>query len=302
MSSTVRKNGAYLSRAISSNSCLICSITGAGGAIGHLRRIAPLEPFPGQPFEAGLRVFAVRRDLIGIFVSQLFQVESAAARKLDRVRDRLGIVREEARHLTCAFEMALGVAREPKARFIDGAGVADAGEHILKAAAGGIVIEHIVGGDERHARRVGKGREPVQPLGIVSVKAAGGGKIDAAFQPRRQAVPSAIETLACFPRFETHRPAGAGLRSALPKSRGNPRRRDGTRLLGFPLWAKTPSPQPSPQGERGKELRPSPQAGGQFGRPLSPGERDRVRGDFPLLAFLKTRSDFPTVSSRQSRP
>src|SRR5208337_2606847 len=51
-------------------------------AIGPLRRrIAPLEPLPGQPFEAGLRVFAIGGDLIGIFVGQLLEAERTAARK-----------------------------------------------------------------------------------------------------------------------------------------------------------------------------------------------------------------------------
>ncbi len=75
--------------------------------------------------------------------------------------------------------MALGVAGKPEARFVYAACLPDAGEHILKAAPGGIVIEHIVGGDKRHARRLGQRRKPVQPPGIVPMKAAGGGQIDA---------------------------------------------------------------------------------------------------------------------------
>ena len=98
-----------------------------------------------------------------------------------------GIVREKPGHFAGAFQMALGVAGKAEACFVDGAGVADAGEHILKAAAGGVVVEHIVGGDEGHARRLGKSREPVQPLGIVAMKAAGGGKIDAALELHSQA-------------------------------------------------------------------------------------------------------------------
>ena len=94
---------------------------------GRAAGIAAFQPFPGQPFEAGLRVLAVGRDLIGIFVGQLLQIECAAAGKLDRVRDRLGIGREKPGHFGGAFEMALGVAGKAEARFADGAGVADAG-------------------------------------------------------------------------------------------------------------------------------------------------------------------------------
>ncbi len=91
--------------------------------------------------------------------------------------------------------MALGVAGKPEAGLVYGAGVADAGQYILKAAAGWIVIEHIVGGDEGNARRTGQRCEAIEPLRIVSVKAAGGGKIDAAFQERRQAGQARLKRL-----------------------------------------------------------------------------------------------------------
>ena len=39
-------------------------------------RVTALQPFPGQPFEPRLRVFAVGRDLVGIFVGQFLEAES----------------------------------------------------------------------------------------------------------------------------------------------------------------------------------------------------------------------------------
>ena len=255
--------------------------------------IAPLQPFPGQPFEACLRGLAVGRDLIGIFVGQLFEVEIAAAGKLHRVRDRFGIGGEEAGHLLGAFEMALGVAGEAEARFVDGAGVADAGEHILKAAAGGIVIEHIVGGEEGHARRLGQRCEPVQPLGIAALKAAGGGKIDAALEMRRQTGQMRLKGVRVLLALKhiVRRDQGRDL-----AFRKGEEILEGKMTLAFgnsPLWLKTPSPRPSPQGERGKELRsfpkgreraPLPQAGGQFGRPLSPWGERQSEGGLPSAA------------------
>ena len=248
-----------------------------------------------------MRVLAVGRDLIGIFVGQLFEVEIAAAGKLHRVRDRLGIGGEEAGHLLGAFEMALGVAGEPEAGFVDGAGVADAGEHILKAAADGIVIEHVVGGEERHARGLGQGGEPVQPLGIAALKAAGGGEIDAAFEPRRQTGQMRLEALARSPRFETHRPAGPAPRSGLRKTPGNLRSVRWHSPLGISSLRKPPcTPALSPRGE-GAGLRPSPKLEDQLRASFLPlGRRTGMRRDF--ASCLKTRSDFPTVSSLQSRP
>ena len=129
-----------------------------------------------------MRVLAVRGDLVGIFVGQLYQVEGTAVCKLDCIRDRLRMAGKQAGHFAGTFEMALGVAREPEACFVNGAGVADAGQHLLKAAAGGIVIKHVVGGDEGNVRRTGKRCEPMEPFGVVSVEAAGGGKIHPALQ------------------------------------------------------------------------------------------------------------------------
>ena len=52
------------------------------------------------------------------------------------------------RHLLRRLQVPLGVALQPEARLVDGAMLADAGEDILKRAAGRLVIEHVIGGDE----------------------------------------------------------------------------------------------------------------------------------------------------------
>ena len=108
------------------------------------RLITPCDAFPGQTFEPLLRVFSVRRNFIGIFVGQLFEIEAAAICEFERVCQRFGIVREKTGHFRGGFEMTFGIAGETKTGFIDGASVADAGEHILQAAARWLVIENVV--------------------------------------------------------------------------------------------------------------------------------------------------------------
>ncbi len=157
-----------------------------------------MSPLPGQPFEPSLWVFAIGRDLVGIFVCQLLEAEIAAACKLRRVCDRLRMVREQAGHFVRAFQMTLGIAREPEARFVDGARIADAGEDILKAAARGMMVEHIVRGDEGRAQFSGKGGEQAQPLCVVAMEAVCGGEIDAVLQPSRQILQVALKLFCLF--------------------------------------------------------------------------------------------------------
>ncbi len=145
-------------------------------------RVAPLEPFPGQAFEPRLGIFAVGRDLVGVFVGQFLEAEIAAACQFSRVGDRLRIVCEQPCHFARTFQMPLGVAIEAEACLVDGAGLADAGENVLQAAARRVVAEHVVGRDERNARGFGDGGKTMEPFRIVSMKAIGGGEIDTAFE------------------------------------------------------------------------------------------------------------------------
>ena len=82
--------------------------------------------------------------------------------------------------------MPLGVAIEPEACLVDGAGFADAGENILQAAAAWIMVEHVTGREEWNARGFGKGGKTMKPFRVVAMKGIGGGEIDAVFEMRRQ--------------------------------------------------------------------------------------------------------------------
>ena len=146
-----------------------------------------------------MRVFAVGRDLIRIFVGQFFEAERAAACEFSRVGDRLRVVRKQPRHFACAFQMPLGIAMKPEARLVDPARRADAGEHILQAAPRRIMIEDVVGRDEGHARGFGKRGQTMKPFRLVAKEAMGGGEIDAAFEMRRQILQMPLEAF-CFCR------------------------------------------------------------------------------------------------------
>ena len=48
--------------------------------------------------------------------------------------------------------MTLGIGVEPPAGLVDRQMLADAGEHVLQRAPVRMVVEHVVDGDQRHAR------------------------------------------------------------------------------------------------------------------------------------------------------
>ena len=58
---------------------------------------------------------------------------------------------EQACHLLGLLDMSLGIGFEAKARVVDRAFLADAGEHVLKGTAMGRVIEHATGGNQGNA-------------------------------------------------------------------------------------------------------------------------------------------------------
>src|SRR6185295_18776544 len=68
---------------------------------------------------------------------------------------------------------------EAEASFRDRALLADAGEHVGKRLADGMVVERIGGGDERGLRVGGKLAELAQPAALVAAIGERGGKIGA---------------------------------------------------------------------------------------------------------------------------
>ena len=112
-------------------------------------RIAFARARPGQFGEMLLRREMGGHRLVGIFVMKLRQREGEALGDLDGALDRMLLAAKQLQHLLDRLEMTLAIDLEPEARFRDGAFFADAGQDILQHAPVGMVIEHVIGGDER---------------------------------------------------------------------------------------------------------------------------------------------------------
>src|SRR5437763_16765024 len=64
--------------------------------------------------------------------------------------DCLRHVVEETHHLGRRFKIPLSIGCKAPACPVDGQVLADAGEHVLQSSPLGMVIEHVIDGDERH--------------------------------------------------------------------------------------------------------------------------------------------------------
>ena len=116
-----------------------------------------------------LRGLARRHRLVRILVFEL--VERKAMRSAKRIVSAIasGQIAKQPRHFVRRLQMALGIGFEPPADGVDRRLFADAGEHILQRTARGMVIQHLVGREQRHA---GGGRQPMQPRQAALVVAA----------------------------------------------------------------------------------------------------------------------------------
>ena len=146
----------------------------------HTRWIALGRELPGQLLQIGLRGLARGHRLVGIFVAQLVQIELNAPGDFDAARDGLGMTREQSRHLRAALQMPFGIGLQAVAGLRNRAFRADAGEHIGERLARGMVIERIVGGNERSAGLGGELGQLAEAPALIAAIAEGGGEIDTA--------------------------------------------------------------------------------------------------------------------------
>ena len=124
---------------------------------------------PGQIFQMTLRGLAWRHRLVRILIFELVERKHDAAGKPHGFRDRLRQVAEQPRHFIRGLEMTFGIGFQAPANGLDGGLLANAGQDILQGSARRMVIQHLVGGEQRHACRDG---EPVQPHQAAPVIAA----------------------------------------------------------------------------------------------------------------------------------
>ena len=122
--------------------------------VGDAAGEAPGGAFPGEIFEMRLRRLALGHRLVWIFVFQLVEGEGAGICDLDGAGERILMAGEQPRHFLRRFQVPLGIGFELQPCVMDGAFLADAGEHVLQGPAMGGVIEHRIGGDEGVRRRV----------------------------------------------------------------------------------------------------------------------------------------------------
>jgi hypothetical protein len=106
--------------------------------------------------------------------------------------DRFRGFAKEPRHLGRGLEIALGIDGEPPPGPVDRQVLADAGEDVLQFPPVGMMIEHVVDGDERHAGLPCDPGTPCQPRTVIAAiehvggqpHAAGGGST----QKRKQLI------------------------------------------------------------------------------------------------------------------
>ena len=72
--------------------------------------------------------------------------------------------------------MALGIGGEAAAGLVDRQVLADAGEHVLQLAPVGVMIEHVVDGDQRHAGLPRERARRGEPRAVVAAIEHGGGE------------------------------------------------------------------------------------------------------------------------------
>ncbi len=114
--------------------------------------IARGRAFPREMDERFLRAREARAHLIGIFITQFVEREGQRLVERQGLIDRLRRGAEETRHLGRRLEIALGIDGKAPSRLVDRQVLADAGEHVLELAPVGMVIEHVIDGDEGNAR------------------------------------------------------------------------------------------------------------------------------------------------------
>ena len=107
--------------------------------------------------------------LVGVFVMKLREREGEALGDLDGALDRMLLAAKQLQHLLDRLEMTLAIDLEPEARFRDGAFFADAGQDILQHAPVGMVIEHVIGGDERCPVLACRFRKRVEPRPLAGL-------------------------------------------------------------------------------------------------------------------------------------
>ncbi len=123
---------------------------------------------PGQVFQMALRGLARRHRLVGVLISKLIERKIDAAGKPHGFLNRLREVAEQPRHFVSRLEIAFRIGFKTPADGVDGGLLANAAQNILQGTARGMVIQHLIGRQQRHAGRRGDAIEPHQTAPVVA--------------------------------------------------------------------------------------------------------------------------------------
>ena len=134
---------------------------------------------PGDLLQMLLRCLALRHRLVGIIVFELIEGEGDPVGEADGFGDGFGRLAKKLRHFVRRFQMPLGIGFEKPARLVQGDMLADAGDDILQLAPLGAVIEHIVGGEQRHICHAGNALPFPQAAAVIALMRHGDPKPDA---------------------------------------------------------------------------------------------------------------------------
>ena len=111
---------------------------------------------PGQIFEMLLGSLARWHRLIGIFVFDLVERETASFGDVDCASNGVGKTGEQPRHFRRGFKMPFGIDREPQTRFANSAFLANAGEHISERPTLRYVIKNFINSNQRRIQTLTK--------------------------------------------------------------------------------------------------------------------------------------------------
>ena len=220
---------------------------------GNARGITLGRPGPALAREVVLRRKTVGAGIDGVFVTQLVEGEMRALDDLQRAQNRVRVVAEEARHLVGRFEMALRIGKKTKARLIDRAVLADAGEHVLERTPRRGMRVHVVGRDEGDAEAPGELGQALDARAVVAAIEMVGGEIEAVAERGLELVERALEIPAKFFRRQCHDELPFGVGEEVGE------RQAAFALLGPALAAREQGREPAVSGAVagiGKEARP----------------------------------------------
>ncbi len=114
-------------------------------------RIPQLGPPPGEFLKPGLWGPAFGNGFFGILVAQLIERKIDGLQKRLSLRDGVRAWLKQPLHFLRRLEMPFRIDLQPRAGSFNRYTLPDTGENILQIALPGGVIEHVIGGDQRHS-------------------------------------------------------------------------------------------------------------------------------------------------------